>query len=54
MIYVMSDFHISKSTNKPMDKFGVNWENHMNKIEENRPLSESAIIIMPGDFSWAL
>jgi len=54
MLYVMSDFHISTTTNKPMDKFGPEWVDHANKIRDNWPLSESDIIIMPGDFSWAL
>jgi predicted phosphohydrolase len=37
-----------------MDKFGPEWVDHANKIKDNWPLEESDIIIMPGDFSWAL
>lgn len=54
MLYVMSDFHISISTNKPMDKFGSEWVDHIKKIQEQWPLTNSDVIIMPGDFSWAL
>ena len=54
MLYVMSDFHLSTNTNKPMDKFGPEWKDHADQIREYWPLTESDIIIMPGDFSWAL
>lgn len=54
MLYVMSDFHVSTTTNKPMDKFGKEWENHFAKIEERWPLTNEDTIIIPGDFSWAL
>ena len=50
----MSDFHLSFSTNKPMDIFGGNWKDHAEKIKQNWPLSDSDTIIMPGDLSWAL
>ena len=54
MLYVMSDFHLSNSADKPMDKFGPEWVDHANKIKYNWPLTEEDIIVMPGDFSWAL
>jgi len=54
VIYVMSDFHLSLSTNKPMDIFGSGWKDHTKRIKENWPLTEADTIIMPGDLSWAL
>lgn len=27
-IYTISDLHLSLGIDKPMDIFGVNWENH--------------------------
>lgn len=54
MIYVMSDFHLYNSTDKPMDIFGEIWIDHMKKIKDNWPLRDSDTIIMPGDLSWAL
>ena len=54
MIYIMSDFHLYNSTDKPMDIFGSKWKNHMEKIKSNWPLSEQDTIIMPGDLSWGL
>ena len=34
-IYAIGDLHLSFGTNKPMDIFGFNWENHAEKIREN-------------------
>ena len=34
-IYVIGDLHLSFGTNKPMDIFGFNWENHAEKIKMN-------------------
>ena len=31
-IYTISDLHLSLGIDKPMDIFGVNWENHEKKI----------------------
>ena len=54
MLYVMSDFHIGMSVDKPMHIFGDEWAHHDEKIKEYWPLRESDTIVMPGDFSWAL
>lgn len=54
-IYVIGDLHLSFSTNKPMDIFGNNWENHEEKIKKNwlEKVKESDTVILLGDFSWA-
>ena len=31
-IYTIADLHLSFNTNKPMDIFGNNWDDHQNKI----------------------
>ena len=54
-IYVIGDLHLSFAVNKPMDIFGMNWENHAEKIKENwiSKVKEEDTVILPGDFSWA-
>ena len=54
MIYVIGDLHLSFSTDKPMDIFGENWENHAEKIKENwlSKVNNDDIVILLGDFSW--
>ena len=32
-IYGLADLHLSFNTDKPMDIFGSNWENHTEKIK---------------------
>lgn len=55
-IYAISDLHLSFGDNKPMDIFGVNWENHSQKIKENwnKKIKEDDLVLLPGDFSWAM
>ena len=55
-IYAISDLHLSFGDNKPMDIFGVNWENHTEKIKENwiKKVKEDDLVLLPGDFSWAM
>jgi len=54
-IYAIGDLHLSFSTNKPMNIFGDNWENHEEKIKKNwedKVKQEDTVIIL-GDLSWA-
>ena len=55
-LYVLSDLHLSFSTNKPMDIFGVRWQNHYLKIKENwsRMVGEDDTVVIPGDISWGI
>lgn len=55
-IYAISDLHLSFSTNKPMDIFGDNWENHDKSIKENwlKTVEEGDTVLLPGDFSWGI
>lgn len=54
-IYAISDLHLSFNANKPMDIFGVNWENHIIKLKANwiKQAKENDIIVLGGDFSWS-
>lgn len=53
-IYAIADLHLSLNTDKPMDIFGANWENHSEKIKKDwtEKVKESDIVLIPGDFSW--
>ena len=54
-IYAISDLHLSKSVNKPMDVFGPLWHDYENRILQGfEKLTEDDITIIPGDISWAM
>lgn len=54
-VYAISDLHLSFSTDKPMDIFGAEWENHHIKIKESASeITDEDILIIAGDISWAL
>jgi uncharacterized protein len=54
-IYALSDLHLAFGIDKPMDIFGGNWENYMEKTEENwcKTVKDNDYVIIPGDISWA-
>jgi len=54
-IYGISDLHLSFQSDKPMDVF-YGWDNHVERIKANwtRLVEEDDIVVLPGDFSWAL
>lgn len=55
-IFTIGDLHLSFKENKPMDIFGDNWKEHENKIRQSwvENVSEEDLVILPGDFSWAM
>lgn len=55
-IFALSDLHLSTASDKPMEVFGPNWENHASRIKENwlDCVSEEDIVIISGDVSWGL
>jgi len=55
-IYAISDLHISTNTNKPMDVFGGNWVNYLEKIfaDWKEKVSDDDIVLIGGDISWAM
>lgn len=54
-IYAISDLHLARSIDKPMDIFGPRWSNYMDKLEENWNATVGAEdnVLIPGDISWA-
>ena len=55
-IFAIADLHLSFSTDKPMNVFGDNWDNHESKIKEDwlKKVSDNDTVLLPGDFSWAM
>ncbi len=55
-IYAIGDLHLSFSENKPMDIFGNSWKNYEEKMKQNwiKKVKEDDLVILPGDFSWAM
>ena len=54
-LYTIADLHLPLGINKPMDIFGSNWSNYVERIYENwnTYICENDTVILPGDFSWA-
>ena len=55
-IFAISDLHLSFSSDKPMDVFGAEWENHDQKMKKNweQSVLPEDIVIIPGDVSWGM
>ena len=55
-IFVIADLHLSFKNPKPMNIFGDNWENHEEKIKKDwmKKVTDKDLVILPGDFSWAM
>ena len=55
-IFAISDLHLSTSTNKPMDIFGGQWVNYMEKIRADwqEKVTDDDIVLIGGDISWAM
>ncbi len=54
-IFALSDLHLPLGIDKPMDIFGVRWDNYVEKIEYEwkKNVTEEDFVIINGDFSWA-
>lgn len=55
-LYTIGDLHLSFSTDKPMDIFGVAWKNHTQVLEANwkANVQDADTVVLVGDHSWAL
>ncbi len=55
-IYAISDLHLSLESDKPMNIFGDNWQDHHLKIQDNwlASITEDDLVLLCGDISWAL
>lgn len=55
-VFAIGDLHLSGGTDKPMDVFGPAWQNHGERIADAwvDSVSQEDIVLLPGDFSWAM
>lgn len=56
-IWAIGDLHLSFGVkNKSMDVFGPQWENHPDVIASHwvKNIQPEDLILLPGDFSWAM
>ena len=55
-IFAIGDLHLSVNNPKPMDIFGEKWEGYVEKIfsDWQSRVSEDDLVLLPGDFSWAM
>ena len=55
-IWAISDLHLTFACDKPMDIFGGNWENYIQKIQSNwqKLVAPEDIVLVAGDISWAM
>lgn len=57
-IWAIGDPHLSfhEDVNKPMDVFGLGWENHAERLKTAwiEAVACDDIVIIPGDISWGL
>ena len=54
-IYAIGDLHLSFGVDKPMDIFGGNWDNYVDKIKAGfEVLGPDDICVLCGDTSWGM
>lgn len=55
-IFAISDLHLSVNNPKPMDIFGPVWDGYLEKIfsQWKELVAEEDIVLLAGDFSWAM
>ena len=53
-LYAMGDFHLSFYVDRPMEKLGSVWKNHVEKIEKNwrKIVRDTDTAVITGDHSW--
>ena len=54
-LFTISDLHLPLGIDKPMNVFGSEWDNYVERIENNwqKIVSDNDMVILPGDFSLA-
>ena len=55
-VFAISDLHLSTNCQKPMDIFGKSWVNYFELIcaDWKAKVSQDDVVLLPGDFSWAM
>jgi predicted phosphohydrolase len=54
-IFTIGDLHLPLGIDKPMNIFGKQWDNYVERIAANwsAAVRDEDTVIIPGDFSWA-
>ena len=55
-VFAIGDLHMLGGDDKPMNVFGEQWDNHVEKIFSNwrERVQPEDIVLIPGDISWAM
>lgn len=55
-VFAISDLHLSTVVDKPMDVFGEKWKNYFDIVKQDwaEKVSDDDIVLLAGDFSWAM
>ena len=55
-VFAISDLHLSTTSSKPMDVFGVRWQNYVEKIRADwmQKVTDEDVVLIAGDISWAM
>ncbi len=55
-IFAIGDLHLAHGQHKPMDVFGEQWANHVQRLSENwlQTVAGNDLVIVAGDISWAM
>ncbi|MDL2217861.1 metallophosphoesterase [Christensenellaceae bacterium OttesenSCG-928-M15] len=55
-IFAIGDLHLPGGEDKPMDVFSDKWANHQEQIKRawQSSVKEEDLVLVPGDFSWAM
>ena len=55
-VFAISDLHLSINNPKPMDIFGPVWQGYLDSIfsDWQKKVGEDDVVILAGDFSWAM
>jgi predicted phosphohydrolase len=56
MLHAIGDLHLQGGQEKPMDVFGLQWEDHPNRIRKawQDVVGAQDWVLVPGDISWAM
>lgn len=55
-VFAIGDPHLSAVDPKPMNVFGGNWDNHLERMQRawREAVTDEDLVLIPGDISWAM
>ncbi len=55
-VFAISDLHLSLNGEKPMDIFGRDWKDYLDKIKQSwqENVADGDVVLISGDVSWAM